>query len=620
MEILQTFGVIKKRGGVPSRCIVRCKDIYGKEGMYSGPCRQEFGRIVLEGNGTLEYDNDGGTYSGEFKDNNINGFGTLTDSDGNTYEGNWLNGKLDGEGIYESYDKFLVLEKVFKDGVEQEVSLMSTKLYNDDEDEEEESEGKRIPLYRTEYSYDENNELTSHTTYNIYDDYGKKLMSMTIDYDEINKLLNEEISEPNEFITKEAIVIVPNDKTPTFEEIRLYVKECAKQILRDRISSNKEWSNLGGTREITNLLQIANLSLDELKNVRFLKPGLKSEKLENIYSSPEFLLNAVGINFDDINSINSDFLTMVATTVNNKHAVVILMDLKKIKELEKSGIDLNDASEKFLFCFDSSGVVSANTYGYSIGELTNICEFICKILQENGTCWLHAAAANIAIAKNPDIVRKIREGTIRRHNSENEINTEKSSLPNEFETKHIMTFRDILNENGIDVLSILNAAINSEFTVKITESFLEDEALISEFSCRIKKLALKNEIALDEETIKKKIEEECRSNLEAEIKSAMSPITVLTGEKNGKIDSPTIGEEELSINKMTIGERETLAMISFQATMEKIEKLYELENRLNHNSLNANNTITEARQLQQNMGAAITEIDSCLGVGVLKYG
>lgn len=40
------------------------------------------------------------SYSGEFQNNNFNGFGVYVDIDGNTYEGHFLDGLKNGEGIH----------------------------------------------------------------------------------------------------------------------------------------------------------------------------------------------------------------------------------------------------------------------------------------------------------------------------------------------------------------------------------------------------------------------------------------------------------------------------------------------------------------------------------------
>ena len=47
--------------------------------------------------GTKTFD-DGGTYTGEFKDGKANGQGTYTDADGSTYTGEWRDGQQSGQG------------------------------------------------------------------------------------------------------------------------------------------------------------------------------------------------------------------------------------------------------------------------------------------------------------------------------------------------------------------------------------------------------------------------------------------------------------------------------------------------------------------------------------------
>ena len=51
------------------------------------------------GQGTKTFP-DGGTYTGEFKDDLPNGQGTFTDADGDTYTGEWKDGEFNGQGTY----------------------------------------------------------------------------------------------------------------------------------------------------------------------------------------------------------------------------------------------------------------------------------------------------------------------------------------------------------------------------------------------------------------------------------------------------------------------------------------------------------------------------------------
>jgi hypothetical protein len=59
-----------------------------------------FKNNVKEGKGKVFYKKSGEKYSGEFKDNNINGYGKYQWSNKHIYEGNFVLGKMHGKGVY----------------------------------------------------------------------------------------------------------------------------------------------------------------------------------------------------------------------------------------------------------------------------------------------------------------------------------------------------------------------------------------------------------------------------------------------------------------------------------------------------------------------------------------
>ena len=57
----------------------------------------------MHGQGTLNYP-DGRKYTGQFADDQKNGFGTLTWPDKRKYTGLWKDGKQHGKGVYTNYE------------------------------------------------------------------------------------------------------------------------------------------------------------------------------------------------------------------------------------------------------------------------------------------------------------------------------------------------------------------------------------------------------------------------------------------------------------------------------------------------------------------------------------
>ena len=53
----------------------------------------------MHGKGKFYFGETGREYTGQFKDNNISGTGTMTWPDGTKYEGQFVKGKMDGRGV-----------------------------------------------------------------------------------------------------------------------------------------------------------------------------------------------------------------------------------------------------------------------------------------------------------------------------------------------------------------------------------------------------------------------------------------------------------------------------------------------------------------------------------------
>lgn len=69
--------------------------VYFESGIYEG----DIVKNILEGKGTIKYDN-GNSYTGDWKDGNFNGKGTYKWKVGNSYTGDYVNGNREGKGTY----------------------------------------------------------------------------------------------------------------------------------------------------------------------------------------------------------------------------------------------------------------------------------------------------------------------------------------------------------------------------------------------------------------------------------------------------------------------------------------------------------------------------------------
>ena len=72
----------------------------------------------LCGKGRIMFKNEGHVYEGEFKNNDINGYGTFKWKNGDSYTGYMSNGKMHGKGKY-TYNNGVIYEGIYNNGVKQ---------------------------------------------------------------------------------------------------------------------------------------------------------------------------------------------------------------------------------------------------------------------------------------------------------------------------------------------------------------------------------------------------------------------------------------------------------------------------------------------------------------------
>jgi hypothetical protein len=198
--------------------------------------------------------------------------------------------------------------------------------------------------------------------------------------------------------------------------------------------------------------------VEQLKKTRFQLHYTREaeDSLKKDYGSLKNLLESVGI--DDTDSIKEEYLSMNVTTIPTRHAISVILDIKKMKDLmkETSKKDLDEAvaSEKVIHCFDSSRIlgytvkVNDSLVRYNMGALHKNCDFVNVVQQELGSCWFHAVASTLTAMKHPELVEKIRNGEIKPYNVEHRA-LENNDKINDFQLRQMNTIRKMSEKFNI---------------------------------------------------------------------------------------------------------------------------------------------------------------------------
>ncbi|MDR2777349.1 MAG: hypothetical protein LBB24_01095, partial [Rickettsiales bacterium] len=368
---------------------------YSDGNMYKG--NWENGK--QHGQGTLHYSS-GNVYEGNWESGKQHGHGTLHYSSGNVYEGNWENHKRHGQSVYTSKEG-CVYERLYSEDSLKEDTPMSREFYRENGEVGDGDSGERRKLYTVKY--DENG--CSTVTYNHYGPDGILERKLKVDYRKLNELLNEGrlssiVPGAIEDVTEN---LEENERIRTLVEAQEHLEACARQYLQDKMHSGERGLDEGGTRELENLMLLADLRDPKIRVVRFSDQPPNEEKMKQRYDNVGALLESLGINPDTIENTTEDFIVTVISTTNGKHAVSAIIDLKRLRELKRESEDIATTDEQVIFIFDSSRAVGDPEYKeYNLGNIQEKnCMVVNGSIQNLGSCWYHSASSTIAVAENP---------------------------------------------------------------------------------------------------------------------------------------------------------------------------------------------------------------------------
>jgi hypothetical protein len=290
---------------------------------------------------------------------------------------------------------------------------------------------------------------------------------VTINYEKINEILNKASSKINsldDLIEKGVIEGVGN-----FNEL----KEFAKEVLQGKMLRQFEAGFIsGGYVPLGDLLLLSSVDrVEQLKKTRFQLHYMREDEdsLKKDYGSLKNLLESFGI--DNINEVKEDYTSLKVDTIPPKHAVSVILDIKKMKDLMKEtgkeDLDEAVASEKVIHCFDSSRAVGCHvmvdgleTY-FDMGALTKNCDFVNLTQQNFGSCWFHALASTLTALRYPELIERIRDEEIELYDIKHRTLKNNDKL-NEFQLRQMNTVREIskkfdigLTEDGREVIDLI---------------------------------------------------------------------------------------------------------------------------------------------------------------------
>ncbi|MDR2077993.1 MAG: hypothetical protein LBP39_03430, partial [Rickettsiales bacterium] len=188
--------------------------------------------------------------------------------------------------------------------------------------------GKSYCLFRK----GKNNSLRD-VKYCLEDGFGNVIKAVIINYEKINKMLNKDSSKINsldDLIESGAIEMVKS-----FNDL----KEFSKEILKDKMSGGIENGFVGCRSSLEGLLLLSSIdTVEQLKKTRFQLYYTKEDEnsLKKDYRSLKNFLKSVGI--DNIKEVKEDYISLGVATIPVIHAVGVILDIKKMKELmERTG-------------------------------------------------------------------------------------------------------------------------------------------------------------------------------------------------------------------------------------------------------------------------------------------
>ncbi|MDR2077383.1 MAG: hypothetical protein LBP39_00260 [Rickettsiales bacterium] len=450
---------------------------------------------VLEGewkNGDFYYGKkiypDGNVLEGEWKEYQLC-VGTRTHPSGVILEGTWENGQLcEGRKTYPTGD---VEEGEWKEDqlcVGKKIDPLGNVSEGTWENKESLNVSEKIKLSKTGKSYYSfgigKNNFQGEAKYCLKDDHGTT-KEIIINYEKINEILNKnssKINSLNDLLENKAIKGVNN-----FNEL----KNFARNMLQDKMSGGSggiEDGFNGSKSPLNDFLLLSSIdTVEQLKKTRFQIHYTKEgeDSLIEDYGSLTNFLKSVGI--DNIDNVKEDYLSLQVVTIPPNHAISVILDIKKMKELMKeTDKDLDEAvaDEKVIHFFDSSRILFTivDEIYYNMGEMTEMtenCDFINLRQQKLGSCWFQALASTLTAMKYPELVQKIRDEKIELYDTEHESIREGDEL-NEFQLKQMNTIIEISEKFNIgltkDDRETIDLIIRDEMKKKIGKTSIPDVA------------------------------------------------------------------------------------------------------------------------------------------------
>jgi hypothetical protein len=441
---------------------------------------------------------DGDKYIGNWEDNRISGHGTYIYADGEIYDGAWNEGEQDGKGVEIGFG--FLETRVYRNGVMRETSKMSL-LHDIKRQPIENSKEKRAILKTIQYS--DSGLAMKHNYFSIDKKGGQK--SVTVSFRDINRLLNSaKIDNLDDLLENKAIAGIRH-----FHELKPFAQEFIKDILyRSGFLSYR-----GGTKVLvapekfkmmkidtdeSYLLLLANVkNIEELKRIRFQTIGTRRrEKIANEESYNEIKSFMESIGTPEVGSVmkKNKYLTMVVGGLGIHHAAGAIVDVEKINRLDPTMREESFDNQKLFYVYDSgkhklSGgdhgkYIPIGEYSYFFGNISSKVKFLNQNEQEprSLSCMTHATMAVLTAAKEPDLVKRIKNGEVRLYDlaTANSSTGIRDGQFNEFELKTMLNLQKVFDDlkvtevDGLPRVNVVSSLVSAE-DKKAVKSMCENQ-------------------------------------------------------------------------------------------------------------------------------------------------
>ncbi|MDR1494793.1 MAG: hypothetical protein LBI29_02010 [Rickettsiales bacterium] len=434
----------------------RSSDGFVYEGEWKNGKRDGFG---------IQIDKNGSIYKGYWGGDKRDGFGIQVDQNGSIYKGEWKNGNRHGVFIAEEKSEggILIPSKIWYNNgkvMKKWTAIMSKDSCGPGKE--------RLPLRSKEEIFiDGRFERTStiiyHSRKNIT---GQMDRSIKVNFSLFNKVMNEgRVKCLDDLVSLGVVTDITEGvkKLTKFTDLKEHL--VSNNILNfiDRKAKKDDNMFTSGTSSEQYVIQLIGAeSLEELYKMRFQEVGLSTKKnlfermvqhvglgndradIDSCYRNISSLLGSIGIS--NLDSIKEDYIVVQLDTLKKNHAVSAIIDIKKLKDLRTKGINIDRTEEKFLYIYDTGGIIDSHADN-NLGNLMKNSKTVSQNQQKGGSCWFNAAITAIAAAQNNDAVKDISE---QRGNTALEI-------------KQMLTMQEFSKKYGI--VNILDGKSTTDYVV-----------------------------------------------------------------------------------------------------------------------------------------------------------